>query len=378
MSRADTLRRIWNPPNPWLSRHSELLEPEEAETEIFEDTSRSILSRNDSPDLHFRWSVNPYRGCSHACAYCYARPTHEYLGFGAGTDFDRKILVKPRAPELLRRELGKRSWRGELVVFSGATDCYQPLEATWKLTRACLEVCAELGNPVSVITKSALVLRDSDLLASMAERGLASVAVSIPFLRSATCRAIEPGAPAPARRFEVIRRLAAAGVPVGVAVAPIIPGLNDSDIPGILRRARESGASSAFRILLRMPGSAHDVFFRRLHEQMPERAAKVGARIREARGGKERESRFGRRFVGTGVYWETLDDLWAFWIRRLGYRDWKEGAVPVPEGALGAERADAAPRTRPGAGPASRRLAAPPTPQLDLWGPPGPGAPPAG
>ncbi|MGH2570812.1 MAG: PA0069 family radical SAM protein, partial [bacterium] len=165
------LKRVWNPPNPYLSQHRELLgEPPPAELEVWEDSSKSILSENDSPDVGFRWSVNPYRGCFHACAYCYARRTHEYLGLGAGTDFERKILVKPRAPELLDAAFRKPSWRGELVAFSGVTDCYQPLEASWKLTRGCLEVCVRWENPVVVVTKSQLVRRDVDLLKQLADR----------------------------------------------------------------------------------------------------------------------------------------------------------------------------------------------------------------
>jgi DNA repair photolyase len=358
-ARADApVRRIWNPPNPYLSEHRELLEPAEAELEVWEDSSRSILSRNDSPDIHFTWSVNPYRGCFHACAYCYARTTHEYLGLGAGTDFERKLLVKPRAPELLRERLAKPSWKGELIVFSGATDAYQPLEAAWRLTRRCLEVCEEAGNPVSVITKSALVARDADVLGRLAARGLATVAVSIPFLGSALSKAVEPGAPAPARRFDTVRRLAAAGIPVGVAVAPLIPGLNDTDVPGILRRAREAGASSAFRIPLRLPGSVRQVFLRRLEEKLPERARKVENRVRETRGGSLNESGFGKRFRGEGEYWSAVDSLWESEVRRLGYGAWDEGLRE-------SERAGGM-RKPPPARPKPRRRRTPPG-QLELW-----------
>ena len=187
-----------NPVSPWESTHVEYLgEPPLSPLEIYEDDTREILSKNSSPDIPFTFSVNPYRGCYHGCAYCYARPSHEYLGFGAGSDFERKILVKRRAPELLRKALSRRSWRPEVITFSGNTDCYQPLEATYRLTRGCLEVCAELGNPVQVITKAPLIERDLDVLGSLAERGLVSAAVSVPFWDAATARVMEPGVATP-------------------------------------------------------------------------------------------------------------------------------------------------------------------------------------
>ena len=244
------IRRVSNPPNPWRTLEVEWdgLAPE-VEVEVFEDSSRTILSRNDSPDVPFRWSLNPYRGCAHGCAYCYARPGHQYLGFGAGTDFDRKLVAKPRAADLLRDAFDRPSWKGEWVVMSGVTDCYQPLEARMGLTRACLEVCREYRQPVGVITKSALVERDADLLADLHQEGAAHVVMSIPFFDADLARAVEPGAPAPARRIKAIGRLADAGVPVGVNVAPIIPGLNDDQIPAILQAAADAGASFAGHIL---------------------------------------------------------------------------------------------------------------------------------
>jgi DNA repair photolyase len=320
MADADrTPRRLWNPPNPYLTEHRELIgEPPVAELEVWEDRSRSILSRNDSPDLGFRWSVNPYRGCFHACAYCYARTTHEYLGLGAGTDFERKIFVKPEAPSLLATAFAKPSWEKELVAFSGATDCYQPLEAAWKLTRRCLEVCAEFRNPVGIVTKSRLVTRDVDVIAHLAQTAGAHVCVSIAFLDEGVARRLEPGAPTVKRRFETIARLAAAGIPVSVSIAPVIPGLNDAAIPGILREAKRNGASGAFRTLLRLPGSVKDVFLTRLREELPLRAARVESRLLDVRGGKLNESRFGARQVGQGEYWEAVEDLWQLWTRRLG------------------------------------------------------------
>jgi len=250
---------------------------------------------------------------------CYARPTHEYFGLGAGTDFERKIVVKPRAPSLLRQAFLKPSWRGERIVFSGVTDCYQPLEAAWKLTRGCLEVCLTFRNPVAVITKSLLIRRDADLLAALAREAAASVSISIPFLDEGIARAIEPGAPTIRRRFETMEILAKAGVPVGIGIAPIIPGLNDHAIPGLLKEARRCGASFAFKTLLRLPGSVKAVFFHRLKEALPLAAAKIEHRIRETRDGALYDSRFGHRHHGEGTYWETIEQVWDVWTRRLGF-----------------------------------------------------------
>ena len=322
--------RIWNPPNPYLTEHRELLgEPPTAELEVYEDRSRSILSRNDSPDLGFRWSVNPYRGCFHACSYCYARPTHEYFGFGAGTDFERKIFVKPRAPQLLEEAFLRPSWMGERVIFSGVTDCYQPLEAAWELTRQCLEVCRAFHNPVGVITKSLLVRRDADLLAALAREADASVSLSIPFLDERVARIIEPGAPTINRRFETMAILAEAGVPVGIGVAPIIPSLNDADIPGLLKEAKRCGARFAFKTLLRLPGSVKAAFFHRLREGLPLQASKIEHRIRETREGRLSDSRFGHRHHGEGEYWELIEQTWELWTRRLGFQETDE-ELPKP------------------------------------------------
>ena len=317
--------QIWNPPNPYLTEHRELLgDPPAAELEVYEDQSQSILSHNDSPDLEFRWSLNPYRGCFHACAYCYARPTHEYFGFGAGTDFERKIFIKRRAPALLEQAFRRLSWRKELIVFSGVTDCYQPLEAAWRLTRGCLEVCAAFRNPVAIITKSLLIRRDAELLAALAREAEASVSFSIPFLDEQVARIIEPGAPTIRRRFETMAILAKAGVPVGIGVAPLIPGLNDADIPGLLKEAKRCGARYAFRTLLRLPGSVKEVFFHRVREQLPLQAARIEHRLREVREGRLYDSRFGRRHRGQGVYWEAVDQVWDLWTRRLGFNGEQE------------------------------------------------------
>lgn len=313
------LRPISNPPNPYLSQHSEWLEPPpDARIEVYEDRSESILSRNDSPDLPFTWSVNPYRGCQHACSYCYARRTHEYLGYGAGTDFDTKLVVKPHAPELLRKAFSKKSWKRERVNFSGVTDCYQPIEATYELTRRCLEVCVDFANPATVVTKGFLVVRDADVLARLDDAAGAAVQVSIPFADAAACKAVEPQAPPPSRRFEMVRRLHEAGVPVGVMVSPIIPGLNDHDIPTILEQAADAGAGSATFTALRLPPSVEEVFVARLHEAMPLRAKRVLGRLRDIRGGELNDSRFGDRMRGRGVYWEAITRLFEISTKRLG------------------------------------------------------------
>ena len=314
-------RRVENPPNPWASAHVEWLEePPPVALAVYEEEAKSILAENESPDLGFRWSVNPYRGCQHACAYCYARPTHQYLGFGAGTDFDSKIVVKRNAPELLRVELAaaRRTEKRTSLAFSGVTDCYQPLEASYELTRRCLEVCDEFRQPVVVITKGALVRRDVELLARMARRGGAKVSLSIPFADEDDARKLEPFASAPATRFETLRRLAEAGVPVGVALAPLIPGLNDFQVPEILARARAAGARSAFLVLLRLPAEVRAVFAERLRATFPERAAKVERALREMRGGALYRAEFGARMRGEGPRWEAVRQLFQLQCRRLG------------------------------------------------------------
>ncbi len=280
------LRPLANPPNPWATSEVEYLDGEAplAHLEIYEDNTKGILSHNDSPDVGFDWSVNPYRGCFHACAYCYARPSHEYLSFGAGTDFERKLVVKKRAAELLRAAFDDPKWAGERLMFSGVTDCYQPLEASYRLTRGCLEVCLEYRNPASIITKAPLVERDIDLLQELDRNTQVSVMVSVPFWDEAKARAIEPFVTTPARRLRSIERLARAGITVGVMVAPIIPGLNDEDIPQVLQAARDAGATRAGSVLLRLPGPVGEVFATRLQAALPLRAERVLRRVRETRG----------------------------------------------------------------------------------------------
>jgi DNA repair photolyase len=324
-----------NPPNPWATTEVEYLEgaAPDARLEVFEDHTRAILARNDSPDLPFTWSVNPYRGCFHACAYCYARPSHQYLSFGAGTDFDRRIVVKPEAPALLREAFDRKSWRGELVLFSGNTDCYQPLEAGYRLTRALLEVCAEYKNPVGVITKSPLVERDVDVLVELHRVARLAVTVSVPFWNVEHARAIEPYVATPERRMRAVERLAAQGLAVNVNVAPIIPGLNDEDVGDVLQAAASAGARSASYILLRLPGPVREVFEQRLRAALPLRAERVLARVRETRAGRLSDPRFGARMRGEGQYAEAIGALFRATARRHGlatYDPEAEPAAPEP------------------------------------------------
>jgi DNA repair photolyase len=313
-------RPVSNPPNPWESLHAEWLgEPPAAELQVYEEDARSIIAENDSPDVGFRFSINPYRGCFHACSYCYARPTHQYLGWGAGTDFDRKIVAKVNAPERLRRELSAPSWTGETIVFSGVTDCYQPLEAVYGLTRRCLEICREFRNPVGVITKGALVRRDVDVLAALAREADAVVYVSIPFADECAARALEPSVASPALRFETLAALSAAGIPTGVAVAPVIPGLSDSGIPEVLARARAAGAERAFLTLLRLPAETRLVFEERIAEAYPDRARRIFSNLEQTRGGRRNDSRFGHRMSGHGPRWDAIEALFEVECRRHGF-----------------------------------------------------------
>ncbi len=325
------MRRVDNPPNPFASAELvyDVESPPFAELEVFEERCTDAISTNDSPDVGFRHGVNPYRGCFHACAYCYARPSHQYLGFGAGTDFDRRIVAKVNVAERLRAAFDRPSWRGEPVAFSGNTDCYQPLEATYRLTRACLEVCAEYRNPVGIITKSMLVRRDRDLLAELARSASCRVMISIPFARDEDAKRIEPFASPPSKRFETLRILHEAGVPTGVGVAPIIPGLNDDQIPEILERATAAGAQTAFKILVRLPAEVRPVFTSRLAETYPLRVKKVTHALREMRDGSMNDPRFGSRMRGQGARWALVEDLFAATCRRLGLNAGEDDDEPA-------------------------------------------------
>lgn len=325
-------RRVSNPPNPWAGPHVEYIgAPPAAALEVYEETAKSIVTRNESDDVPFTYGVNPYRGCQHACAYCYARAGHRYLDWGVGTDFDTKLVAKVNAPELLEVHLRKRSWTGDWLAFSGVTDPYQPLEASYGLTRSCLEVCHRYQNPVGIITKGALVRRDAELLGELARSAGAHVHLSIPFADEQTCRAVEPSAPSPRTRFEALRVLADAGVPVGVAVAPVLPGLNDSHIPEILERAAAAGASSAFMLLGRLSSEVRPVFEERLHGALPGKAARVLSGLDDARAGQSAEERssFGGRMRGSGPRWETIEQLFALHCRRHGLRLDREEVLAV-------------------------------------------------
>lgn len=317
------LKAVANPPNPWADTLVDYLEGStpDARLAVYEDHSRSLLSSNDSPDVAFGFSANPYRGCYHGCAYCYARPTHEYLSLGAGTDFDRKLVVKPHAAELLREAFLRKSWRGETIVFSGVTDCYQPLEASYRLTRACLEVCLDFKNPVGIITKAPLIERDVDLLADLSRVARLRVAVSVPFWDEEKARALEPYVAKPSRRMHIVETLAARGVPVHVMVAPIIPGLSEDEVGSVMRAAKEAGARSVGWVLLRLPGSVAKVFEERLRAALPLRADKVLRRIRETRGGKLNDPRFGKRGTGEGTYADALQALLRRTAEQVGLRD---------------------------------------------------------
>jgi len=290
-------------------------------TTYLEDLSETIVSCNESPDIFFRYSVNPYRGCVHGCSYCYARPTHEYLGFSAGWDFETKVLVKTRAPALFRRWLARPSWDGELIAFSGVTDCYQPVERRLQLTRGCLQAAAECRQPVAVITKNALVARDLDLLRELAAHNAVRVALSVTTLDQGLARALEPRTSAPAARLEALSALAAAGIPTEVMIAPVIPGLNDSEIPAILAAARAAGARSAGYLLLRLPTSVGEVFTDWLARRRPDAAAKIERLIRETRGGALSSARFGERQRGSGPRAEQIAQTFRVFSAKYGLAD---------------------------------------------------------
>lgn len=312
---------LWNPANRYELIHIERDEDEDEglpATQYFRDSSRTILAENDSPDVPFRFSVNPYRGCEHGCVYCYARPSHEFLGWSAGLEFESRILVKTEAPELLRRAFSSPNWQPQTIAFSGNTDCYQPVERKLGLTRACLEVCAEFRNPVGIVTKSSLVVRDTDLLRALAEQRLVHVGVSVTTLDAELARRMEPRAATPARRLQAIRALSQAGVPVAVMLAPVIPGLNDEEIPAILDAAREAGARSASYVLLRLPAPVDALFESWLARHYPQRARRVLGRIRQCRDGRLNDARFGMRMRGEGVYAEQIRALFSLAVRKAG------------------------------------------------------------
>jgi DNA repair photolyase len=290
-------------------------------TQFIPDRSQTALTRNDSPDVSFTWSVNPYRGCEHGCIYCYARPTHEFLGFSAGLDFESKIVVKHEAPALLRRELAAPGWRPQVIAMSGVTDCYQPIERKLGITRGCLEVLAEFRNPVGLVTKNALVTRDLDVLSELARFNATVVMISLTSLDSDLRAVLEPRTSPPAARLAAIRRLAAAGVPVGVMVAPVIPGLNDHEIPRIIAAAAEAGAQFAGKVVLRLPLAVAPLFEDWLGRHFPDRKEKVLNQVRALRGGRLNDSQFGSRMRGEGPLAEQIAQLFRVACRRAGMAD---------------------------------------------------------
>jgi DNA repair photolyase len=313
-----------NPKNRFESIETVPEPPEDSDaissphTEFFPDRSRSIIAYNDSPDVGFDASINPYRGCEHGCVYCYARPTHEYLGFSSGLDFETKIMVKEDAPELLRKELSSRNWTPQLVALSGNTDCYQPVEKTKQLTRRCLEVFLEFRNPVVIITKNFLVTRDIDILAELARYDCVGVTVSLTTLDHKLSSLLEPRASRPARRLAAIKELAEAGVPVGYLQAPMIPGLTDAEAPAIGAAAAKAGATFSGYVALRLPFAVKSLFEDWLEQNYPEKKNKVLGRVREIRGGKLNDPNFTSRMRGQGIYAEQMAKLFQLARKKSG------------------------------------------------------------
>ena len=313
-----------NPPNRFeklsYQPDPESNDPEESstKTQFLKDSSRSLITYNDSPDVGFEASINPYRGCEHGCIYCYARPTHEYLGFSAGLDFETKILVKEDAPELLRKELASRRWKPKILAISGVTDPYQPIERRLELTRRCLEVLAEFRNPVMIVTKNQLVARDVDLFKQLAEHRAVAVFVSVTTLDSDLARVMEPRTSTPQNRLAAIEALASAGVPVGVMVAPTIPGLTDHEMHSIINAAVSAGARYAGYVVVRLPHAVKELFESWLEQHFPDRRKKVLSHIRDMRGGKLNDPKFGSRMRGEGAYSEQIKSMFKLACRKAG------------------------------------------------------------
>lgn len=319
-----------NPANRFERLHIENFESEELDylkeeetekkipTQFFYDQSRSVIARNDSYDVGFEYSFNPYRGCEHGCVYCYARPSHEYLGFSSGTDFESKIMIKKDAPKLLEVEFKKKSYKPDFIMFSGNTDCYQPVERNLKITRETLKVCLKYRNPVSVITKNDLILRDKDILKELADLNLVSVSISVTSLNKNLVRKMEPRTSTPERRLQVIEELAGNNIPAGVNIAPVIPGLNDEEIPRILKEASLRGALFAGHIMLRLPYSVKDLFLQWLKNEFPDRESKIVNKIKEMRDGKLNDYEFGTRFSAKGELAEAIHTLFEMSCRKYG------------------------------------------------------------
>ena len=287
-------------------------------TEIFTDTSRSIIATNDSPDVGFDFSLNPYRGCEHGCVYCFARPTHEYLGLSAGIDFETKLFAKPNAAALLREKLMHKNWVPAPIILSGVTDCYQPIERKLELTRACLAVLAEFRNPCAIITKNALVTRDVDHLADLAAHGAVAVNISVTTLDGDLARTMEPRASRPVLRLKAIATLATAGIPVNVIIGPVLPALTDHEIPRILKAASEAGATTASYVMLRLPYGVKDLFAAWLEEHYPDRKDRVLHRVQAMRGGKLYDSTYGTRMKGAGPFADQVAAMFDLYRRKYG------------------------------------------------------------
>jgi DNA repair photolyase len=305
----------WNPDDDFGGR------PQEPHTQFLVDHSASAIAYNKSPDIPFDASLNPYRGCEHGCIYCYARPTHEFLGFSSGLDFETKIMVKTKLPELLRAELSSPKWQPQTIVMSGVTDCYQPVERKLKLTRRCLEVLLEFRNPIAIITKNHLVTRDIDLLSELAGFKCASVCVSVTTLNGDLRNVMEPRTSPPQARLNTIRKLAEAKIPVSVNVAPIIPGLTDHEMPKILQAAREAGATAAGFTVVRLPYANVELFENWLQTHFPDRKEKVLNRLRAMHGGKLYQADWGSRFHGEGIFAEQIAQMFHVAKRKAGFTE---------------------------------------------------------
>ena len=326
----------------WSTLEAALADLPPLATTLTRDNTRRALSWNDSPDIGFDRSINPYRGCEHGCIYCYARPTHAWLGLSPGLDFETRLVFKPEVATILERELRRPGYVARPIALGSNTDPYQPVERTLKLTRQVLEVLDRFNHPVTIVTKSAGVLRDLDILRRMASRNLVHVCLSITTLDDRLARVMEPRAAAPARRLAALRVLAEAGIPAGVLAAPMIPGVNDAEMERILQAARDAGATRAAYVLLRLPLEIAEMFESWLHAHFPDRAARVLKLIRETRGGGMYDSRFGTRQVGTGAYAETLAQRFTLALRRHGFEQAGKGnqldcasfAVPTGSAAV--------------------------------------------
>jgi DNA repair photolyase len=324
----------WSPANRFEKLHVDLTDIDVVEadpnaeekpprpTQFFRDATKTIIARNQSPDVGFEASINPYRGCEHGCIYCFARPTHEYLGFSAGLDFESRIMVKSDAPRLLEAELSSPKWKPQVLMMSGVTDCYQPVERKLRITRSCLEVIAKFRNPVGILTKNRLVTRDIDILSELARHEAVVVNLSVTTLDAKLQRILEPRTSPPAARLDAAAQLRAANIPVGVMVAPVIPGINDHEIPAIVAACAKTGAQFAGHVLLRLPWAVAPLFERWLEEHFPERKAKVLAQIRDTRGGEKLyDARWRKRQTGEGIFADQIATMFEVSCRRAGLGD---------------------------------------------------------